>query len=126
MQKFTQGQAASEFQNYSSNVSEDDVSGILDKEEDILEKAHGPLAKFAQDIKLLFSLVKDYWEGEYRAIPWGTVAGIVGALLYVFCPIDLIPDFIPFAGLVDDAAVLALCLAGISSDLEEYRSWKKR
>jgi len=125
MAKFTNEEAKEEFSKYSKNVSEDDVSGVLDKEDEILGKAHGPLEKFAQNIKLLFSVVKDYANGSYREVPWVTIAAIVGSLLYVFSPIDLIPDFIPVLGLTDDAAVLALCLKGITTDLAKYQYWKK-
>jgi uncharacterized membrane protein YkvA (DUF1232 family) len=125
MAKFTNEQAEEEFAKYSKNVSEDDVSGVLDKEGKILGKARGPLEKFAQNIKLLFSLVKDYTNGSYREVPWVTIAAIVGSLLYIFSPIDLIPDFIPVLGLTDDAAVLALCLKGIVSDLTKYQAWKR-
>ena len=59
MADFTKQQAEEEFLKYSSNVTEDDVSGVLEKEEAILNKAHGPLEKFAKNIKLLFSFVKD-------------------------------------------------------------------
>ena len=124
MPDFTDKQVKEEYKKYSKNVSEGDVNDVLNKENEILGKAHGPLEKFAQDIKLLFSIIKDYANGTYREIPWVTIAGIVGTLLYVFSPIDLIPDFIPVLGLTDDAAVVALCLAGISKDLEKYRKWK--
>ena len=47
------------------------------------------------------------------------------ALLYIFSPIDLVPDVIPGIGLLDDAAVTALCLSLIKSDLEKYKSFKE-
>jgi uncharacterized membrane protein YkvA (DUF1232 family) len=126
MAQFSKKQAEEEFGKYSRNVTEDDVSGVLDKEDVILGKAHGPLEQFAQKIKLLFSLVKDYAQDSYREIPWTTIAAVVGSLLYIFSPIDLIPDFIPLAGLADDAAVLGLCLAGIAADLKKYEKWKTK
>ena len=126
MAEFTEEQAEEEFNRYSRNVTEDDVSGVLDKEEAILGKAHGPLEQFAQKIRLLFSLVKDYVNGSYKEIPWTTIAAVVGSLVYIFSPIDLIPDFIPVAGLMDDAAVLGLCFAGIAADLKKYEKWKSK
>jgi uncharacterized membrane protein YkvA (DUF1232 family) len=122
--KFKTASAESELRKYSDNVTEDDIADVLNREEAILGKAHGPLAEFVQDIKLLFAVIKDYASGTYREIPFTTIAGIVGALLYVFSPIDLIPDFIPGLGLVDDAAVVAALLACIHADLQSYKDWK--
>jgi uncharacterized membrane protein YkvA (DUF1232 family) len=126
MENFTEEQAEEEFGKYAKNVTEDDVSKVLEKEKAILGKAHGPLEKFAQNIKLLFSVIKDYVNGSYKEIPWLAIAAIVGSLLYIFSPIDLIPDFIPAAGLLDDAAVLGFCLKGISADLKKYSIWKNQ
>jgi uncharacterized membrane protein YkvA (DUF1232 family) len=126
MSKFTNEEAEEEFSKYTKNVTEDDVSGVLEKENDILKKVHGPLEKFAKSIKLFFSVVKDYASGNYKEIPWTAIAGIIGALLYVFSPIDLIPDFIPVAGLMDDAGVVGLCLTGIGAELKKYEKWKNK
>ena len=57
----------------------------------------------------------------YKKLPVGTIAAIVGTLLYVLSPVDLIPDFIPGIGYLDDAAVLALCLNFTRFDVEEYK-----
>jgi uncharacterized membrane protein YkvA (DUF1232 family) len=126
MADFTQKQAEEEFEKYARNVSEDDVSGVLEKEKDITGKAHGPLEKFAQEIKLFFSIIKDYVNGTYKELPWTTIAGTLGSLLYVFSPIDLVPDIIPIAGLADDAVVFGICLAGINNDLQKYKLWKEQ
>lgn len=125
MSEITKQQAQDEFAKYQKKVTPNDVDDVLQKEDDILKKSEGPLAKFATKIKLLFSVIKDYKNGSYKDIPWTTIAAIIGALIYVFSPIDLIPDFIPGIGLVDDAAVLSLCLKAISNDLEKYQTWKK-
>jgi len=125
MAKLSDEQVEKEYSKYKKNVSEDDVSKVLGKEKTILGKARGPLEKFADDLKLLFSLVKDYANGSYRELPWLTIASVIAALIYVLSPIDLIPDFIPVLGLTDDAAVVLLCLKGIAADLAKYQAWKK-
>jgi len=124
MPGYTDEQIEKEFDKRQKNVTEDDVSKVLGKEKAILRKAHGPLAKFAEKIKLFFSVIKDYANGTYREIPWTTIAAIIGTLLYIFSPIDIIPDFLLPFGLMDDAAVVALCLKAIDSDLEKYKRWK--
>ena len=39
-------------------------------------------------------------------VPTQAKVAIIGALGYLICPIDAIPDFIPVAGYTDDAAAL--------------------
>ena len=107
-------------------VSEADVESVISKQQEIQDKfkTGGPLGRYIEDVKLLFAVLKDYWKKEYREIPWGSIAAIVAALLYVFSPIDFIPDFIPGIGLVDDALIVAACLSLVESDLQAYKKWK--
>jgi len=37
---------------------------------------------------------------------------------------DVVPDFIPFLGLVDDATVLSVCLYILDRDIQRYRTAK--
>jgi len=62
---------------------------------------------------------------EYTDIPIGSIVAVLAAILYTASTIDLIPDFIPIAGYLDDAAVIAACLSFVSSDVEEYRAWRE-
>ena len=73
---------------------------------------------------LLSSLVKDYWKGRYRKIPYKAIAGIAFTILYVLNVVDLVPDFIPGLGLLDDATIVGLCLKMVSTDIEQYKIWK--
>jgi uncharacterized membrane protein YkvA (DUF1232 family) len=52
---------------------------------------------------------------------------IVGTLLYLLSPIDLLPDFIPLIGQVDDVVVLTLLISEVSQMLSErIRSSKNK
>ncbi len=110
-----------------AKVTQEDVKKAVDKSESITNKFEsvGPLGRYLTDIKLLLSLLKDYWSGEYRAVPWWAISAIVFSLLYVVSPIDLIPDFIPVIGYVDDAAVVSLCLVLVEQELSKYRKWRE-
>jgi uncharacterized membrane protein YkvA (DUF1232 family) len=44
---------------------------------------------------------------------------IGGTLVYLFSPIDLLPDMIPVIGQIDDAVLLGLLVAEVSSMLTE-------
>jgi uncharacterized membrane protein YkvA (DUF1232 family) len=55
-------------------------------------------------LKLLYRLFKD------SRVPKAEKALLVGAIVYVISPLDLIPDVIPFVGEVDDLYFVALTL----------------
>ena len=86
----------------------------------------GAIAEVFNDLRLLFSLVKDYISGAYREIPYGSIVAAVAGILYFVSPIDFIPDFIPVIGYIDDVFVISLVFRQIHSDLERYHEWKRR
>ena len=76
-------------------------------------------------IPVMISLVKNYVQGKYTTVPYGTILAVLSALVYFLSPIDIIPDFIPLAGYLDDMAVLGLCMNMISIDIETYEKWRQ-
>lgn len=77
------------------------------------------------DIVSMIQLVDSYIKKEYTDIPLSSLISIVGALIYVLSPIDLIPDAIPIIGYVDDAAVVLLVISlGAGHDLKKYKKWQ--
>lgn len=109
------------------NVTESDVQNVITRSEEIKKKFNttGPLGRFIEDGKLLTSLVKDYWVGVYRHIPYGSIASIVFTLIYVLNPFDLVPDMLPLIGQLDDVAVFGACLILVEQDLHKYKAWKQ-
>ena len=109
-------------------VGEEDVKETLGKEDEIkkLFKRVKVLAKYCNDLCEIFELLRDRVAGVYKETPWTTIAALTGALLYVLSPIDLILDFIPFIGFLDDAVVIGLAITLAQPDLEKYRAWKAR
>lgn len=73
---------------------------------------------------LLFAVSKDYVNGNYTEIPKRSIIAIVGGLIYFLSPIDVIPDFVPVLGLIDDVFVLNLVYRQVIKDLEKYKIWK--
>jgi len=86
----------------------------------------GLLTRLFQDLRLLIPLIKDYWQGTYRDVSVKSIVIFVVALAYIISPIDLMPDYIPGLGQIDDAVILGLSLYFLEKDLRKYQEWKDR
>ena len=78
----------------------------------------GELLRVVPDVlRLVRGLLAD------RTTPLGVRAALVGLLVWIVSPIDLIPEFIPVLGPLDDAVVAVLVLRYVSRRLgrEELR-----
>ncbi|GAB2779277.1 YkvA family protein [Salinimicrobium soli] len=126
MKKISPEQATEEMNKKAEKLKEKDLEKVLHKQEKIEDKirSNDSIKAYIHKAKSMFALLKDYWTGEYKEVPWKTIAAVGGALLYVWMPLDLIPDFIPIAGFLDDAGVIAACLTLVNDDLVTYEKWK--
>ncbi|MBN1625157.1 MAG: DUF1232 domain-containing protein, partial [Deltaproteobacteria bacterium] len=88
-----------------------------------IEKASGVLKEILDDVKGLYHLFKDAISGKFKIQPVNL--GIIGGgLLYFIIPTDLIPDFIPMIGFLDDATVLTTIIKALQGEIAKYRKWK--
>ncbi len=53
-----------------------------------------------------------------REVPRGTKLALAAVAVYLASPVDLIPDFIPFIGYLDDLLVAAIVLDGLLNYLD--------
>ena len=79
---------------------------------------------YLADVPRMIALLKDYIQKDYTEVPKKSLIFIVAALLYLINPKDIIPDTVLGVGLIDDAAVIAACIALTKKDLDAYDAWK--
>lgn len=112
------------FDSFKNGFSQEDAEKVMEnmgKIEQLMKNE--ALRKYLEDVKIYFQMLGDVFTGKYKKVPVGTVAAIIGTLLYVLSPVDFIPDFLP-GGFVDDAGILVLCLNFTKYDIEEYKKFK--
>jgi uncharacterized membrane protein YkvA (DUF1232 family) len=75
------------------------------------------LKTYVEDLKLAYKMLRD----PNFQLEKQTKTVLIIALLYIISPIDLIPDAIPFVGLLDDVLVAGYALKQAAAELERYR-----
>jgi uncharacterized membrane protein YkvA (DUF1232 family) len=107
------------------NIRNNDILRVIRRSRSLRRLINGPVAEMGAEATQLFSMVKDYASGSYRDLPRSTVLASVFALLYVLNPFDLMPDFIPGIGYIDDMSMVALVIGSIRRDVENYSRWRR-
>ena len=79
-----------------------------------------------RDLMVLYRMLKAWTTGDYRAMPWKTIVLGLTAVIYFLNPLDLVPDFIPGIGYLDDAVVLGFVMNSIRKDVSRYQEWENK
>ena len=115
---------------YQSKVNAEDANPekVAEKKDDTLKKIANvsALAGLLDNIRTAYDMVSDTVTGKYKGVSKSTLALLAGGLAYLGLPVDLVPDFIPVAGWMDDAAVLGWIFTRCADEFKKYRDFKPR
>lgn len=96
--------------------------------EDAVEKINhiprGPFGETWPYLMAMIRLIRAFHRGEYRDIAPRNLLVVVAGLLYFVSPFDVIPDWVPVFGHIDDAFVMSLALKSIQTDLDAFMAWE--
>lgn len=95
--------------------------GKLAEVVDSVHKKTPTVKRLIHNVQELYEMLRD----RSYSLSWSVKAIILAGLLYFISPVDLIPDFIPLLGYIDDAFVISAVLNSITAELERYREFKK-
>ena len=100
------------------------IQDVLEKLKD-LSNDKKSTERLNDSLRLLISIFNAYTSKEYTYVPWKTICLLVAGLVNFIYPIDLIPDFIPIAGIIDDVALIAWIYDSIREDIDNFLEWEK-
>jgi len=109
-------------------VAPRDVQQLLTEEDELRKQAHAlgesRYQLLRQQLNLALDILRDFDEGECPQIPLATIAVLAAAVTYYSRSVDVIPDFLPHIGRLDDAAVMAMAFQLGEAGVRRYCDWK--
>jgi len=70
-------------------------------------------------------MIRGWISGSYTATPWRTIGWASVLVVYLISPIDIIPDYIPFFGIVDDMVLLGFFLRSLHREVARFAEWEE-
>ena len=83
------------------------------------------ISRLAVNLRIIIRIIKAYASGSYRDIPWKSLLALIGGVVYFLMPVDLMPDFIPFTGFLDDFTIIMLLSGAFQQDIEDFLVWEE-
>jgi len=75
-------------------------------------------------IRTFIRMLRAFRSGQYQEVPWVTMLMVAAALIYFVTPLDLLPDFIPFAGYLDDFSIILAIFHRFKKDIVDFQVWE--
>ncbi|WP_209330967.1 YkvA family protein [Lunatimonas salinarum] len=76
-------------------------------------------------LEIFVRMLTAHIKGEYKSLSGRSLGLLVLALFYFALPLDMVPDFIPFVGYVDDLSVLLGIYNSLKADIERFQLWEQ-
>ncbi|MCC9137393.1 YkvA family protein [Pontibacter silvestris] len=89
-----------------------------------VEKQQSGFQQLKGVMQAFVRMVKAYANGSYRNISKKSMIITVAVLLYLITPFDIIPDFIPAIGLMDDLSIMAWFVSSFEKEIIKFQEWE--
>ncbi len=115
-------------QDLMTTVAPGDVADLLELEDTLRKRAADMkdphLALLRTQLEFALDFLRDHLEGACPQIPYSTVSLLTAGVCYFADEVDVIPDFLPGVGRLDDAVVMAMAFEMAKEGLRRYCTWK--
>ncbi|MFM7543404.1 MAG: YkvA family protein [Ignavibacteria bacterium] len=98
------------------------LNDVNEKVKTLDHSNNSTIKELLQHVKLAFSMLRD----KHYNLSWKSKSLLIAGLLYFLLPSDLTPDFIPFIGYIDDAAVISAIFKRLAHEVKSYETFLKK
>lgn len=114
-----------------SNIMRDKklVSGLVHDAKETFQskaKASEKIQAVKQQLFAFIRLVKAYFKGYYREISLKNMLYTVAVLVYFVTPTDIVPDFLPVGGYLDDATLIIWLYKQLEGEMKQFLEWESK
>ena len=102
------------------------VSSVVDDAFKKLGTASELFYNIQDSLLALARMLRSWIKRDYRDISPQALITALAALLYFVNPFDLIPDFIPIIGQLDDILILGYLLKVLNKEIERFITWEAK
>lgn len=81
-------------------------------------------AQVKYQVEVFIRMIRAHLNKQYNGLSSRSLGLLVLGLFYFALPTDLVPDFIPVIGYVDDVTVLLAIFKSLQSDIERFLEWE--
>ncbi len=76
-------------------------------------------------LEVFVRMLTAHVQKRYRSLSPRSIGLLVLGLFYFALPMDLVPDFIPFVGYVDDLSVILAIYKSLQVDIDRFLEWER-
>lgn len=105
-------------------IDQETAGYLLTEAEEKAQRNKSVLENIWEDLQSLIRLGRAWKAGTYREIPWQSIVFAIAGVIYFVNPFDLVPDFIPGAGYLDDATVIGFVVKSLKQDILRFLQWE--
>jgi uncharacterized membrane protein YkvA (DUF1232 family) len=72
----------------------------------------------------MLRLIRAFRSGKYKRLSWESLISVIVAIAYFVSPLDLIPDFLPGIGYLDDAMIVRFVYCSVKAEFDRFMEWE--
>lgn len=100
------------------------ISKLIDQAFDKVGKSTTKVIETQNQYLAMLRMLKAWYAREYTGLSPKAVISLIASVIYFVNPIDLIPDFIPFIGKLDDKLVLGYFIKKLNVEIQKFMTWE--